>query len=70
LKQKIAGTTFKDMDEPVETRRHEWAAIPDTMIEDLCTSFRDRLVICVEISGDCVNGPWRRLHILRREGET
>jgi hypothetical protein len=70
LKQKIAGTAFKDMDELVETRRHEWAAIPDTIIEDLSTSFRARLVICVEISGDYVNGHWRRLHILSREGET
>jgi hypothetical protein len=43
-----------------------WDEIPNSAIEDLCTSFQARLNMCLEPNGERLKGGWQRVHEIRR----
>jgi transposase len=62
LKQRLEDAVFSNADDLFKRLSEEWDRIPSALIQNLCSSFPARLVVCRELNGECLNGHWSRVH--------
>jgi hypothetical protein len=53
--------TIEDLDEAI---KNAWNSIDMITIENLVSSFKGRLQVCIENNGASLNGKWKRVHAL------
>jgi hypothetical protein len=67
IKRTLRGRRFASADELFNETVKAWDEIPQSVIDNLCSSFAARCSVCIDIGGKALNGHWRAVHKVHHE---